>query len=79
MKSITANSQTIKSGSSRPSWVPPTLRLVQVQAERARRHLYEFVAQAWHVLEPATPFLRGLHVEAICQHLQALTDDGLGI
>ena len=30
------------------------------------------------MLEPATPFLQGLHVEAICQHLQAVTEGRIG-
>lgn len=40
----------------------------------ARRRLHEFVMQAWHVLEPDTPFVDGLHVRAICEHLQAVTE-----
>ena len=34
-----------------------------------------FVEQAWHVLEPATQFLPGIHVDAICEHLQAVAED----
>ena len=45
-----------------------------MRAEKARRHLNEFVVQAWPILEPATPFVNGIHVEAICQHLQAVTE-----
>jgi len=45
-----------------------------VQAEKARRRLHEFVVQAWHVLEPGTPFTDGIHVRAICEHLQAVTE-----
>jgi predicted phage terminase large subunit-like protein len=33
-----------------------------------------FVEQAWHVLEPMTPFLPGIHVDAICEHLQAVAE-----
>jgi hypothetical protein len=35
--------------------------------------LYEFVKQAWHVLEPGTAFVPGWHIEAICEHLEAVT------
>ncbi len=45
-----------------------------LKTERARRDLHQFVLQAWHVLEPDTPFVDGLHVRAICDHLQALTE-----
>ena len=44
-----------------------------LRAEKARRHLYEFVVQAWHVLEPGARFVDGIHVHAICGHLQAVT------
>jgi predicted phage terminase large subunit-like protein len=41
--------------------------------EKARRSLLEFVKQAWPVLEPSTAFVEGVHVGAICSHLQAVT------
>ena len=52
----------------------PLFSRFQLQAERARRWLREFVAQAWPVLEPDTPLVDGIHVSAICEHLQALTE-----
>jgi phage terminase large subunit-like protein len=30
------------------------------------------VREAWHVIEPATPFVNGWHIDAICDHLEAL-------
>jgi hypothetical protein len=51
--------------------------LRRLKAERARRRLHEFVVQAWHVLEPDTPFIDGIHVQAICEHLQAITEGRL--
>ncbi len=47
---------------------------MRLKAEKARRRLHEFVVQAWHVLEPETPFVDGMHVHAICDHLQAVTE-----
>jgi predicted phage terminase large subunit-like protein len=44
-----------------------------LKAEKARRSLYEFVRQAWPVLEPEVAFVDGLHVHAICEHLQSVT------
>lgn len=32
-----------------------------------------FVREAWHVLEPSNPYIHGWHVDAICQHLEAIT------
>jgi hypothetical protein len=46
---------------------------VDLEAEKAKRKLHEFVRQGWHVMEPSTPFVDGIHVEAICAHLQAIT------
>ena len=33
----------------------------------------EFIAQAWHVVEPGTKFVNGWHIGAICEHLEAVT------
>jgi hypothetical protein len=52
----------------------PEIELRRLKAEKARRQFYEFVVQAWHVLEPTTPFVNGIHVEAISEHLQAVTE-----
>jgi predicted phage terminase large subunit-like protein len=37
------------------------------------RSLTGFVREAWSVLEPANPYVHGWHVEAICEHLEAIT------
>lgn len=35
--------------------------------------LPEFIRQAWHVVEPATPYVPGWHLDAISDHLEALS------
>lgn len=40
----------------------------------ARRSLAEFVRQAWHVVEPGLDLAWNWHIDAICQHLEAVTD-----
>lgn len=35
--------------------------------------LLEYVREAWHVVEPGQPFQPNWHIEAICEHLQAVT------
>src|SRR4051794_4834319 len=46
--------------------------LVQdIDREFARRSLREFIRQAWIVVEPATEFVPGWHLDAICEHLEA--------
>src|SRR3989475_3366585 len=49
-------------------------QLEQVKTERARRSFKAFVMQAWPVLEPSTEFVEGIHIDAICSHLQAVTE-----
>ena len=40
----------------------------------AERSLYEFVKQAWPVVEPGVDFVESWHIQVICEHLQAVTD-----
>jgi predicted phage terminase large subunit-like protein len=40
----------------------------------ARRSLREFVRQAWPVLEPTTQLVWGWHMDALCDHLQAVSE-----
>lgn len=39
--------------------------------ERSFKH---FVKKAWHILEPDTPLIWGWHIDAICDHLQAVSE-----
>ncbi|SRR6266571_1467446 len=36
--------------------------------------LYDFLKDAWKVLEPGVPFTDGWHLEAICEHLEAVSN-----
>lgn len=55
----------------------PQIMLDLIRRERERRaasaSLYEFVKQAWHVVEPGVPFIPSWHIEEICEHLEAIT------
>lgn len=60
-----------------------TRRVAQAERERVARDaegirsrcqtLGGFVREAWHVLEPTTPYLPSWHHGAICEHLEAIT------
>jgi predicted phage terminase large subunit-like protein len=50
----------------------PHLR-AKLDRELATRSLGEFVRRAWHVIEPSTVFVPGFHIDAICEHLEAVT------
>lgn len=41
--------------------------------ERLPKSLRAFYEAVWPVVEPATPFLPGIHVDAICAHLEAVS------
>ena len=41
-------------------------------SSRAETKLRYFVECAWPVLEPSTPFVPGWHLDAICEHLEAV-------
>src|SRR2546421_6160121 len=70
----TPNSLTSNSSNLTQSLIRPALRRLPLSAEKARRSLHEFVRQAWPVLEPETPFVEGMHVRAVCDHLQAVAE-----
>src|SRR5262245_5883031 len=50
----------------------PSLR-DEIDAEMAGRGLLEFVRQAWPIVEPSTSFVPGWHIDAIIEHLEAVT------
>src|SRR5260370_7657628 len=60
--------------SSKSSTNEPRFQLEPVRMEKARRSLKAFMMQAWPVLEPGTEFVEGIHIDAVCCHLQAVTE-----
>lgn len=42
--------------------------------ERARRYLSEYIRQAWNVIEPATDYMHNWHIDAISEFLQAVSE-----
>jgi predicted phage terminase large subunit-like protein len=53
------------------------LALDSVRAELARRSLAWFFRSSWHVLEPMTPLVWNWHLQATCDHVQALLEGRL--
>ena len=47
--------------------------LAEIDQEQAARSLREFVRQAWAIIEPSTPFVPGWHIDAIIEHLEAIS------
>ena len=77
-----SQTQSSISSCSSPAGLPAALstlpQLEALKAEKARRKLREFVEQGWHVLEPSAPFLPNLALNAICEHLQAVSEGRIG-
>lgn len=44
-----------------------------VEREHCRRKLINFTRRAWRVLEPGQPYVHGWHMDAISEHLEAIT------
>ena len=55
------------------SWLAKPNARAKVEREHATRSLKEFVRQAWHIIEPSTPFVPGWHIDAIIDHLEAVS------
>lgn len=47
--------------------------LLEIEREYCRRRLGHFIRRAWHVLEPGQPYVHGWHLDALCEHLEAVT------
>ena len=41
---------------------------------RAEDSLYEFLKQAWHVIEPSEEFVDNWHIQAVCEHLEEVSN-----
>ena len=49
---------------------------VRHDGERIRERcqtLTGFIREGWHVLEPSQPYVHGWHIDALCDHLEAVT------
>jgi len=53
--------------------LPPRAALREIRKERARRSLKTFVEMAWPYVEADRPFQNNWHLDAICEHLEAVT------
>ncbi|WP_236774449.1 phage terminase large subunit [Agrobacterium tumefaciens] len=50
---------------------------IEEEAAQAGVSLASFIRGGWHVLEPGRAFVHGWHIDAISDHLKAITDGGL--
>lgn len=52
----------------------PRQLLVELDRIECGESLSQFVRRAWHVIEPGTPYIHGWHIDAMCEHLEAITN-----
>lgn len=45
-----------------------------LKIQKCETHFRTFVEEAWKVVEPGVPFVGGWHIDAICEHLQAVSN-----
>jgi len=53
----------------------PEQALIEVEKALCAQSLAEFVRRAWHVVEPGQPYVHGWHIDFICAHLEAVTNE----
>jgi predicted phage terminase large subunit-like protein len=51
-----------------------TLTPGHIDAALASRSLYEYIKLAWPHIEPGYPYIDNWHIQAICEHLQAVSE-----
>lgn len=51
----------------------PRVNADEVHIELCRRSLSYFAKSAWHLIEPGREYRHGWHIDAICEHLEAVT------
>ena len=51
--------------------------LVAADRSIGRESFRNFVQMAWHILEPAVPFVTNWHIDAMCEHAQAVSEGRL--
>ena len=48
--------------------------LIDLDKAEAAESLVAFIRMAWAIVEPGQPYTHGWHIDAICEHLEAITD-----
>jgi predicted phage terminase large subunit-like protein len=48
--------------------------LISLDRTECEESLAAFIKLAWHIVEPSQPYIHGWHIDALCMHLEAITD-----
>lgn len=49
--------------------------IINIDRELSSRSLAQFIKLAWEVIEPAQKYVHGWHIDAVCEHLEAITNN----
>ena len=58
-----------------PEAINPAEMLRDLEKQRCERSLSYFIKRAWHAIEPGQPYVHNWHIDLICEHLEAITND----
>lgn len=47
---------------------------LDLDRELCSRSLSEFIKKAWHIVEPTQPYIHGWHIDALTEHLEAVSN-----
>jgi hypothetical protein len=47
----------------------------EIERANAEDSLSEFIQQAWHIVEPGQEYIHNWHVDYVCEHLEAITEN----
>ena len=50
------------------------MAIKELTKRNMEKSLSLFAQHCWHIVEPATPYKHGWHIDAICEHLEAVTE-----
>ena len=62
-----------RSRAERQVQIDANLSVIQQDREVCKSFV-EFIRSAWHIVEPSNPYVHGWHVNALCQHLTAISN-----
>lgn len=49
--------------------------LYHLERDRCKKSLSYFIKKAWHIVEPGSDYVHGWHIDLICLHLEAISDE----
>ena len=58
-----------------PDKIDPHATKRAIEKRKCELDLATFIRRAWSIVEPGTPYVENWHIEFICAHLEAITNE----